>query len=65
MSVLDDSRRRLEEMAAQLELMLAGRSDAPLLSDLLLLADGFTSVLLAEVEQARATRGGCEHHWLA
>jgi hypothetical protein len=55
--VLEDSRRRLEEMAAQLELMLAGRSDAPVLADLLLLADGFTSVLLAEVEQARQVRG--------
>jgi hypothetical protein len=56
--VLEDSRRRLEEMAGQLELMLAGRSDAPVLADLLLLADGFTSVLLAEVEQAREAHGG-------
>jgi hypothetical protein len=55
--VLEDSRRRLEEMAAQLELLLTGRSHAPALADLLLLADGFTSVLLAEVEQAREARG--------
>jgi hypothetical protein len=55
--VLDDNRRRLEELARRLEDLLSGRSSGEL-ADLVVLADGLTEVLLSEVAYARAQSGG-------
>jgi hypothetical protein len=51
-----NSWEQLDELAHRLDDLLAGRADAEL-AELVLLADGFTSVLLREVDHARAASG--------
>lgn len=53
----EDNRRRLEELSNRLDAVLSGHSHQAELAELLALADGFTGVLLAEVEQERGRRG--------
>jgi hypothetical protein len=50
--VRDLSRRQLDDLALRLDELRAGRSTSEL-ADLVLLADGFTEVLLREVADAR------------
>lgn len=57
-AVDDDSRQRLGELAVALDDLLGGDDVGSEMECLVRLADGFTGVLLHEVECARGAAGG-------